>query len=278
MPSVIALTALLVAQPSVDTSLAQNVVARFVAQVATLSNLTYDFEKSERFKDGSTFDSRHKVKQRMPHTLYVKSVAPNPGQEILFDPATDPNNLVVHPNGFPYITLRLSYRGSRATHQEHHIATHMGYHYIARLLQQQNKPQSGTVMHVEGDGMAAGVSVTWVMMTTTSKLPRHERANEDEALLDFAQRCQVDPYWLAYNTPELSDDLTQELENKVYVIPNGYGARTRMAFAKDSGLLVEQFTWDYAGALYEHYVYRNVITNAVFAASEFSPTHPGYGF
>lgn len=278
MLSPLLFSALLVAQTSPHDPQAERVVSRFIDAVASLNRLTYEFEQSERFRDGRVISSRHAVKQRMPHTLYVRRLSPSPGQEILFDPTVDPVNLIVHPNGFPYITLHLDHRGSRATGDSHHIATHMGYRYTASLLQKQLTPERDMRFGFEGDGLAAGVQVVWITLQTDKLPPRAERANEDEILLNFAERVGCDPFWLAYNNPDLSDELTQELDARVYIVPRGYGARTRMAFSRDTGLLIEQFTYDHAGELYEHYIYRNVVKDPTFAATEFSTTHPGYDF
>ncbi len=264
--------------PPVDPQAAAVLEAFFQATTRTRA-VTYVFDKTERLRDGRVTTGRYAVKQRLPHTLYVK--APS-GREILFAPERDPLRLWVNPATFPFVTMRLDYRGDLATKDEHHAATHMGFHYLAAVLKAAMKTatrkNTGERFAYDGKSQLSGRAVKTVVFYAGHAPPEPIATKEGETLLAFGERVGADPYWIAYNDPSLPAALSAVLPLRDVPVPRYYGRRTELAFDAKSGLLVRQTTWDEQGRLYERYLYEGLEPSAALAALDFDPENPAYGF
>jgi outer membrane lipoprotein-sorting protein len=254
---------------------------RFFERLEKIRTLSYVFEKSERLRDGDMTHSRHSVKQRRPSTLYVRMLEPYDGQEILYDPHRDADHILVSPVTFPYVTLRLSIVGDLAIRRQHHIATHMGFDYMAQLLRRAlfraRENPTGERFAYDGRTTALGKQVSVVVLYAGHLPPLSIRAQADENLLDFARRVDVDAYSILYENPSI-DALNATLDAEVYRVPRYYGQKTELLLDEDTGLPVRQRTWDDQGRLYEHYEYTRVEIDPVFSPLDFDPDNPAYDF
>ena len=71
--------------------------------------------------------------QTAPLKIYLYMIHPNPGAECLWKKDESNNRVLVNPNGFPYINLKLSPYNSLLRQDSHHLIPEIGFNHIASM-------------------------------------------------------------------------------------------------------------------------------------------------
>jgi hypothetical protein len=107
---------------------------------------------------------------------------------------------------------------------------------------------------------------------------RQEVAREDESLLAFASRVDMDPYVIYVANPHIRSLASELDEGASYTIPAYYAQRCDSWFDQETGIPLKQTMFDAQGKLYENYEHYEVVLNAPLGPRDFDPHNPDYGF
>jgi outer membrane lipoprotein-sorting protein len=257
-------------------------VERFEAAWAAAKGARFRIKKTERLRKGKTVVEELLVKVQKPGRVYLNMLTPIAGREILYDRAKNPKKLTVHNGQFPDLTLHLDVRGMLATHDQHHTVEAVGFdHAIAvfrTALADARRAPHGEYLQYGGEQSFEGKPVDYVIMNAGTRPARRELAREDESLIDFAQRVQMDAYVIYMANPQIRS-LTSELDGgESYVVPAYYAQRCESWFDKQTGLPLKQSMFDAEGKLYESYEHRDLALDPPFTDADFDENNPAYGF
>jgi len=251
-----------------------------LASIDAVRALTYHFVKRERLRDGTLTDSEHEVKWLAPGRVYMKTLRPRPGQEVLFDPTRDARRLIVHTGRFPDFTLHLDVDGSLATSGEHHLVSHVGLAYIATVLRRSaervRREPMGETARLERR-CEGGACRDRLVLVAGTRPPARVMAEAGEAVVAFAERAGVDPYLVVYTNPDV-DGLSSHLRRREYVVPAYYGSRTEVVIDPSTRLPLAQTVWDDQGRLYEDYRFDELRCDPPLVEADFDPANRTYGF
>ena len=101
----------------------------------SISSLSYTMTKKERI-EGEMLVQSSLVKLKLhPFCLYSKQMAPKEGLELLYCENEDSRKVLVNPNGFPWITLKLDPMGSTMRNHQHHTVLNSGYDHVVSILE-----------------------------------------------------------------------------------------------------------------------------------------------
>ena len=103
--------------------------------IANAQTMIYRSQVWERMRDGSSHEAQMQVKVQMrPYKVYLQSIAPKPGIEILYDRNVDNGKALVNPNGFPWINVRLGINGKHMRDGNHHSVERAGLTYFDGII------------------------------------------------------------------------------------------------------------------------------------------------
>ncbi|MEM6730950.1 MAG: DUF1571 domain-containing protein, partial [Myxococcota bacterium] len=222
------------------------------------------------------------IKFRKPRTLYVAQVKPRSGQEVIYDPRRDPDELLAHPGRFPDFTVSLDIYGSYSTKDQHHPISHIDFGYtiavIRRMLAAADGSPHGEVVQWLGQKTLKGKRVNHIRIEGGDAPWRRVRARDDESVFAFADRVGSDAYVVFYNNPDIRK-LTSELdEDETYLVPPYYSPKLDLWFDEETGMLHSLEARDYQGRLYERFNYIKMVPNAPLTDRDFDPDNPDYDF
>ncbi|MEO1172197.1 MAG: DUF1571 domain-containing protein [Myxococcota bacterium] len=268
-------------EPGLDPR-AEACVSRFEAAWSKVRTLRFNMVKRERLRNGRVIKEEIGVKLRRPKTLYVAQLRPRRGQEAIYDPARDRDEVLAHPGRFPDFTVSLDLYGSYATKDQHHPVDHIGYDYtlgvVRTLIGWAQSAKYGERFEYLGSVERDGEVLEHVRFVGGKAPWRHVTARDDESVFDLAKRVGADPYLIYYYNRSL-DDYSDELdEGTSYRIPPYYSPSLDLWFSSRSQLLVRMEAKDYEGRRYEDYRYTNMAVNPRLTDRDFDPDNPEYNF
>ena len=111
------------------------VVGKMIAACKSMRTGTFILKATERLRDGELHESEMLVKQQTnPRKLYLYCIDPNPGAEALWRENTMEEKILINPNGFPYVNLKLSPYHSLLRKETHHTVHDLGFDYLMGLI------------------------------------------------------------------------------------------------------------------------------------------------
>ncbi|MCK5688403.1 DUF1571 domain-containing protein, partial [Myxococcota bacterium] len=244
-------------------SQAEQLLSGFLQKWESTKTAQFHFQKEERMRDGKLSDSTVKaILRRKPFAIYLYTLSPHEGQEVIYDSTKSKTELTVHPNRFPDFTLDLDIKGSLVTDNEHHIVTQIGFDYLIGLIKKETKKfdaQNKTASrseHISYQGKRRVHGRSCDVIELKNVASKHFRAlsKEDESLFDFSRRFEADPFMIFYLNPKI-DDLSSTLDEGVWIVPRTYGSRTEILIDPQTRLPCQHSTWDHKGRLYERFTF-----------------------
>jgi outer membrane lipoprotein-sorting protein len=262
--------------------LALAAVERFEATWRAAQSATYRIIKTERLRKGKMVVEELKIKLQKPGKVYVQMLRPIAGREILYDRVRDPGHLTVHNGQFPDLTLNLDVHGMLATHDQHHTIEDLGFDQAVEVFSSAlaiaKRTPHGEYLEYAGERTFAGRPTDYVIMHSGKRPARTEVALEDESLIAFAKRVDMDPYVIYSANPQIRS-LTSELdEGESYTVPAYYAERCDSWFDKATGMPLKQTMFDAQGNVYESYEHYDIVLNAKLGPADFDKQNPAYGF
>lgn len=257
------------------------ILEKFLSAYEASQSFAFKMRKSERMRDGTQTMGKTFVKYRKPDQIYIASLEPPTGQEVIFNPKLNRFQLVAHPGTFPDLTLWLSIHGSLATRGEHHTITHVGFGYtvelVRRAMKRARQEFRGEKLEYLGEQSVGNNIGEVIRLHAGDRSPIKVTAKDGESLFDFAARNDADAYLIFMANPSI-DQVNSSLEPIDYWVPQRYGSKTEFVLSKESGFPLRQTTWDDEGRLYEFYEFYDLQINPRFSDLDFDPENPAYRF
>jgi len=245
-----------------------------------LKSATFVLKSTERELDGSLQESEMLIKMLThPLSIYLYMISPHPGAECLWKSGQSSNRVLVNPNGFPYINLKLSPSNSLLRQDSHHLISEIGFDYIVSM--------TWYYISKMGDSFFNYLSITDTLMwddRTCYELTFDYKPfrffdytiQPGETLTSVANRFHVSDYVLLNHNPDVSDYDATKPGQKIKV-PDFYNRKVMFYVDSRSLLPLVQITYDEKGFL-EKYELKSFVINPVIGPDEFESTYATYGF
>lgn len=252
---------------------------KMFAETTKVRTLSYTMVKRERIK-GNMITQRSRVKLALqPLRLYMYQEEPKMGIQVLYSEGNYNNKCVIHPNGFPWITLYLAPMHPRVLNNQHHNLYKSGYAYLVSILEhlmRKYEPQLSQLVSLKQESQWQGKkAITIALDNPNFSLVQH-KVQKGEDAWTIAKEYMVCEYTLLERNPELSF-YTPLPVGKWLTVPNDYARRMEITILKENMLPVVIKVFDELG-LFEEYQYYHLLVNPTFAEEEFSKSNPNYSF
>jgi hypothetical protein len=249
------------------------------AETSKVRTLSYTMVKKERIK-GVINTQRSKVKLALdPLRLHLYQEEPRAGIQVLYSEGAYNNKCVIHPNGFPWITLYLSPLHPRVLNNQHHNLYKSGYAYLVSILEhlmQKYEPQLPQLITLKQESQWQGKKAVTIALDNPNFAIIEHKVHKDEDAWDIAKQYKICEYAILERNPALSF-YTPLPVGKLLTLPNDYARRMEITILRENFLPVMIKVYDEKG-LFEEYQYYQLLLNPTFSDEEFSKTNPNYPF
>jgi hypothetical protein len=252
----------------------KEILENTIASVGKIKTLKFHLKVNERFNGKIIFTQSWVKLNISPRKIYMNLNGP----EVLWIEGKNNGNVLVNPDGFPYINLNLDPMGSLMRENQHHTIHEVGFDYFADIIKY--------IISFSGekfdDYFYCGGSIVWNLRQCyyiTAEYPdfgyNDYIVEKRETYVSIARKFKVSEYMLLeINGAKNYYDLKPGQKIK---IPNMYGSK--MILYIDNELLVPLVikVFDEKG-LFESYEYHDLEVNPKIADEEFTKEYKGYGF
>ncbi len=258
---------------------AEEVLQKMFRSIDGVNTLTYEFRQKERMENHW---SEATVKTRMqvqPKQIYVKTVTPDEGIELLWVDGKYGGKALINPNGFPYFNVKLSPTGGQLLGMQHHPVTDAGFGKFKKVLQKalsRSKSNPAVKMNVTGSRKHDGKDC-YVLEIVDDNFHFYDyTVKQGENLFSIAKKLGVAEYMMMVKNSGV-DDYFDVRAGQTIQVPSSYAMKTILYIAKDSMLPVFMKMEDKEG-LFELYEFNRLQVNPSFSSTEFDENHNAYGF
>ncbi|HRH66911.1 MAG TPA: DUF1571 domain-containing protein [Bacteroidia bacterium] len=256
------------------------IMDKMMAGYKSLRTAKFLLKSTERFKDGTLHESEMLVKmQSRPRHLYIYCVQPNPGVEVLWREKVMDEKLLINPNGFPYVTLKLSPYHSLLRKETHHTINDMGFDYLMDLVRYYSVKLGGKFYsYFEIVDTVMWDNRSCIVLAFDYKdyqyLDYTVRIGED--LTSIANSLYLNDFSLLLLNPSVKSYSGVE-PGQVIRVPNFYCRKIVFYIDRSSWLPLVQEIYDAQG-LYEKYEFKSFIQDPVMEPDEFTAEYKKYKF
>ncbi len=268
--------------PTADPT-AADLMRRMLTAVGQVQTATYRLIKTERISGKNVVEETAVKLQNKPLKVYIKSIKPNTGREVLYVTGSNGGKALINPGAFPYVNISLDPLGSRIRQGQHHTLNDVGFRRIADIIARQMREQQADLpklLHLEPQGVNFDNRACWVvkMDDLRFKFVPYTIKPGGESLDQLGQKLGVSDFMIGEKMPGFDGDFQRLLPaGQVIQVPTTYARRTTVIIDKASMLPVSIAISDDKG-LFEQYDYHDLKPNAAFRDNEFATDFKGYGF
>ncbi|HDR88146.1 MAG TPA: DUF1571 domain-containing protein [Bacteroidetes bacterium] len=234
---------------------------------------------SSAFREGKEMRTRKGFlrMKKDPLQIYFRQDHPDEGVELLYREGSNANKVLVWPNDFPWVNLKLDPQGSLIRKNSNHSIFDAGYWYLGDMIGHILRTGAGNpVLRNEGPAGAGGQH----LLKLTMELPgfgfEDYTVQEGEDLISIATRLKVPEYMILQRNPGI-DHLWDVEPGQTIRVPTCYASRMVLLIDTRLMLPVKIDIYDDRG-LFESYSYRNIRLDPGFTEQTFSADNPEYGF
>jgi hypothetical protein len=234
----------------------------------------------ERLQNGKMSESTMLIKYQVePLQIYLYCVHPSAGTEALYREGWLNNRLYIHPNGFPYVNLKLSPFSSLVRKDTHHTIYQIGFQYIATMIH--------FYVGMYGDRFFRYLNIKDTVTFDNRKcihLVFEFREYQQlrytvlagETVSTIAEKFHLNDYSILLLNPDVNDYDAVKPGQEIR-IPNFYNRRVDFYVDQLTNLPLIQEVYDDKG-LFERYELKSFVNEPDFSAEEFTPVFAGYSF
>jgi LysM repeat protein len=259
---------------------AKQLIRKMLTACDGVKSAKFVLKSEEKEKNGNLQESEMIIKMRTnPMKVYLYMIRPNAGAECLWINGAMNNRVLVNPNGFPYINLKLGLYNSLLRQDSHHLVSEIGFDYISSMTKY--------YMNRMGDSFYNYLRITdtleWDKRTcyelTFDYIPFQYldyTVKLNETLTSIASRFHINDYVLLKHNPKVKD-YDSVKPGQVVKVPNFYNRKIVLFLDDHNFLPLVQITYDETGLL-EKYEMTSFILNPELQPEEFTSTYSSYGF
>jgi LysM repeat protein len=258
---------------------AKELMGKMIYAMDHLKTARYALEKQERF-GRKMVTSEVLVKLNVsPLKVYLYSISPNPGAEVLYVRGFNNDNVMVKANKFPYVTLNLGLHNSLLRDNQHHTMSDVGFSYLGRVLKGNIEKTPETFYNsLTFEGSIDYKGKSYYKLTIDNKNFGYTtyEVRKGETITSVSDKLHVNDYMVLSVNPTISDYHDVRPGQKIKV-PNSYAKRIVLYVDKHNYLPLVQYIYDDKG-LYEFYEMSSFVLNPSISPIEFTPKYKDYNF
>jgi hypothetical protein len=262
-----------------QTSPEKDLMGKMISAMDNLKTARYSLRKQERF-DGKMMETEVLVKLNThPLKVYVYSVKPNPGAEVLYADGLNDGQVAVSANKFPYVTINMSPHNSLLRANQHHTILDMGFSYLNKILKEYiNKRGESFYQSLDVEGTVEWKGKSYFKLTLENKNFGYGTydVRRKEDITSIAEKLHVSDFMILNLNP-ICRNYNDVRPGQRIKVPLAYAKRIVLYVDKQSFLPMVQFIYDDKG-LFEFYEFNSFVQDPVFSPQEFSTKNKGYKF
>jgi hypothetical protein len=217
--------------------------------------------------------------QTSPVKIYLYMIHPHAGAECIWRKGELSDRVLVNPNGFPFINLKLSPYNSLLRQDSHHLISDLGFEYITSMAKYYKVKLGESFykyLHITDTIRWDNRTCYELTFDYTPFKYIDYTVKLNETLTTIAAQFHVSDYVLLKHNPKVNDyDAVKP--GQVIQVPNFYNRKIIFYVDHQNFLPLVQITYDENGLL-EKYEMKSFILNPSFQPEEFTPAFKGYGF
>lgn len=266
---------------SSSTQKALSVLESMQQAIAATQHMRYQAQASERLRDGSMRTSHIYVKVKSkPYQAYFRTIAPKKGIELLYRPHLDGTKVLINPNGFPWINVKLDIQSKRLR-EGHHSVDRAGMGYFGRVIQKgiRTAQQQGSLdnsLTYAGLESFDGVPCHKIVLNNEEFTQHSYTVKKGEDLNQIAAKLAISEYKILDLNPEINyfNDVS---EGDIIAVPSAYGKKIVLHIDTERNLPLSIRVDDEKG-FFEAYSFHQVENNPDISDMEWDPSFDAYGF
>ena len=253
---------------------AEGILYKMIRSINKLETYTLVLNSKERKADKTFTKGNTLLKLRKhPKALYLKML--DEGQEILWNEGD--KTVLVNPNGFPFINLKLDPFGSPLLDKQHHTIFDAGFDYFNSIVQKEISMYPSTVnsrISNLGNVVCDGIDCYLIAFETNDFKKYNYIATQNETTFSLSKRMNINEWLIRNNNKMKSFDI---IKGKSYLLTSHYAKKLILYINRNTMLPILISIYDDVGLL-EEYAYKKTSLNPAFAANEFCDDFKDYGF
>jgi hypothetical protein len=255
------------------------VIHTMLETIRQSQQFSYKMKAWERFGDEMIYTESDVKLQTRPLKIYMKTWAPESGIEVLYEEDARNGMALVRPNGFPYMSVKLSPMSSRMRSYQHHTLRESGFSYFGDLISR-NLKQHG---HLIDRYVSLEDAVQWnnrdcYLLTIDNPSYAWEaytvRPGED--LVAIARKLGIPEHSVLERNSNIKS-YSDLKAGQVIRVPNTYSKKTVLYIDKSNNLPIKKMIYDDMG-LYEVYEFHYLNTAPRLGPEAFDSSNPEYSF
>ncbi len=259
---------------------ARELVDKMMDALDNTRTATYIITQNERMINGQRNKARTNMRIReQPFSVYLKTISPTDGVEILYDGMRFGGKAFINPNGFPYMNVKLSVEGSNVMGDNHSPIYRSGFGFFKDIMKnsiQRTADRFDEVFQLAGSVNFDGKECYKLVIDDPTFEWVSYTVKGDENLLDISNKLDISQYLIMENN-EGVDDYWDVYAGQELKIPTSYAKKTILLIEKTNFVpIVQEMHCD--KGMYERYEFLNFVHNPNFPSTEFEVEHDAYGF
>jgi hypothetical protein len=257
----------------------KELMGKMISAMDNLKTARYSLRKQERF-DGKILETEVIVKLNThPLKVYVYSIKPNPGAEVLYAEGQNDGQVAVSANKFTYVTISMSPHNSLLRANQHHTILDMGFSALNKILKDYINKKGESFYHsLNLEGTAEWKGKEYFKLTLENKNFGYTTydVKKREDLTDIAEKLHVSDFMILSLNP-ICRNYNDVRPGQRIKVPTAYAKRIVLYVDKQTYLPYIQFIYDDKG-LFEFYEFNSFVLDPVISPQEFSTKYKGYKF
>jgi outer membrane lipoprotein-sorting protein len=268
--------ALLVAQVDKE----KKIITQMLTACDQMKGAKFLMASSERNKKGKMIYKEMLVKhQSHPSYTYLYCVQPDAGSEVLWREGIMNDEVMVNPNGFPYVTLKLHLQNTLLRKDGHHTVKDIGFDYIYTMVSHYQNSLGDkfySYLKITDTIPWDGRKIIRVVFDYTDFTYIPYLVRKGENVTTISETNYINDCMILTANKEV-DDFNDVKANQTIRIPNYIGRKIAFGIDLSTMLPLLQEVYDEKG-LFERYELKSFIFNPKFEPDEFTPDFKDYHF
>ena len=255
---------------------ARTVYNRMMNAMQSVRTATFTIDIKERIY-GQLEHGIHQVKLQVnPYKVYLKSIKPDAGAEVLYVDGTNNNKALINPSAFPYVNISLSPHNPLLRKHHQNTILQMGFadaYSIIRYYETKERDRFYNKLKLTND--ASGAYHILEIDNDEFGFVNY-KVMKGEDVTSIAEKFHVNDQMILELNRSITD-FDDVAAGQVITLPNSFARRIVLYIDKKNLLPVKQLIYDLKG-LYTDVEFKSLKVNPTLTNMDFSSENPQYGF
>lgn len=256
------------------------IIEKMFEAIDNNNNLQGDLISEERMEGGSIQTNHIEFKMsNSPRMIYIKSIEPNKGVEILYNPTLYDEKVYVNPNKLLIPNIKLSLHSKLLLDKRHHSIDNMGFQFLKEVLTnalQRAGVQLDSILQYKGKVQFDEQECFKIELIDPTYSIKKYTVQKGESIFSISRKQLISEYSIIEFNKNI-DNFWDISEGDIITIPTSYAPKTTLYINCQNYLPVMQLMEDDNG-LFEKYEFKNMKIKKQYANNEFDPDFEAYAF